>query len=78
MCPQIQIGRDKVSASAIASSTNNATVGQAKTPHAALQATSCFWKQNVSVYNWKSNPPATDIFMSKVTESSEMRSKTGG
>lgn len=48
-CPQVQIGRDNVSASAIAASTNNATINQAKTPHVALQAASCFWKQNVEL-----------------------------
>ena len=48
---------DNVSASAISASTNNSTIGQAKTSHTALQVASCFWKQNVSVCNWKCNLP---------------------
>jgi hypothetical protein len=52
VCPQVQIGRDSVSASAISASTNTPIIGKAKTLHAALQAASCFWKQSVSAQLW--------------------------
>jgi hypothetical protein len=37
VCPQVQIGRDSVSASAISASTNTPIIGKTKTLHAAYK-----------------------------------------